>query len=414
MSKARRRMFVNYQGLVVGIDVGKEQHVAVALAPDGRFSKPAKMPNDREGYEGLLWRISQWKKEYGLNEVMIGMESTGHYWEVLARWLTAKGIRVVQINALHTKRAKEIEDNSPGKTDPKDARIIAQLVRYGKYLSCVLPEGPVAELRELVRIRQHLVTELTEKRNYLRRLLDSVFPEIFTVFKKSWGKTFLHLLQEYPLPEDIVALDLSTTTAALKKKYKGFMAKKLERVHALAGITVGVPVAHGAYRTAITHTVKRIVELKEKRDQVELQMEGLLHEIPETAYLLSVKGIGVISVAVILGETGGLSRYDHADELIKLAGLNLFEISSGRHKGKVHISKRGRPLLRHILFLLATIQAKKGMPLHKEYEQLIAKNMPSVKALVALSRKLVRLIFALVRDRRFYAEKQPHSLKKAA
>jgi hypothetical protein len=63
---------------------------------------------------------------------------------------------------------------------------------------------------------------------------------------------------------------------------------------------------------------------------------------------------------------------------------------------------------------LATIQAKKGMPLHKEYEQLIAKKMPSVKALVALSRKMLRLIFALVRDRRFYAEEQPTSLKKAA
>jgi transposase len=414
MSKAKKRIIVNYQGIIVGIDIGKDQHVVVALAPDGRFSKPVKIHNSREGYEDLLCRIIQWKKEYTAHEVMVGMESTGHYWEVPARWLAAKGIQVVQVNALHTKRAKEIEDNSPGKTDPKDARIIAQLVRYGKYLSYILPEGSVAELRELVRIRQHLVTELTEKRNYLRRLLDSVFPEIFTVFKKSWGKTFLHLLHEYPLPEDMISAGLSTVTARLKERCRNIMAKKLHNVYVLAWTTVGVPVAHGAYRIGITNTVERIMDLQEKKSEVEKQMESLLVEISEAAFLLSVKGIGVISVAVILGETGGLSRYAHAEEVIKLAGLNLFEISSGKHKGKVRISKRGRPLLRHILFLLATIQAKKGMPLYREYEQLIERNMASVKALIALSRKLVRVLFALVRDKRFYSYEEPALLKMAA
>jgi len=53
---------------------------------------------------------------------MVGMESTGHYWEIPARWLIGEGITVVQVNAAHTKRAKELEDNTPGKTDQKDAR----------------------------------------------------------------------------------------------------------------------------------------------------------------------------------------------------------------------------------------------------------------------------------------------------
>jgi transposase len=149
-------MIVNYQGIVIGIDIGKYQHVAVALMPDGTFNKPLKISNDLTGYEDFLSRIIQLKKECRTEQVIVGMESTGHYSEVPARWLTSKGIRVVQVNALHTKRAKEIEDNSPGKTDAKDARIIAQLVRYGKYLACVLPEGAFADLRELIRMREHL------------------------------------------------------------------------------------------------------------------------------------------------------------------------------------------------------------------------------------------------------------------
>jgi hypothetical protein len=99
---------------------------------------------------------------------------------------------------------------------------------------------------------------------------------------------------------------------------------------------------------------------------------------------------------------------------LTLAGLNLFEISSGTHRGKVRISKRGRPLLRHILFILATVQAKKGMPFHGEYRTLIEKKMPPVKALIALSRKLVRLFFALVRDKRCYTEKMSAVMTQAA
>jgi hypothetical protein len=82
-----------------------------------------------------------------------------------------------------------------------------------------------------------------------------------------------------------------------------------------------IPSFHGAYRIGITDTVERIMDLQEKNSEVEKQMESLLVEIPKAAFLLSVKGIGVISVAVILGETGGLCRYAHAEEVIKLAGL---------------------------------------------------------------------------------------------
>lgn len=414
MSRARKRMIVNYQGIIIGMDVGKYHHVVTALAPDGRFSKPVTILNSREGYEDLLLRVIRWKKEWGTDEVIVGMESTGHYWEVPARWLAAKGIRVVQINALPTKRAKEIEDNSPGKTDVKDARIIAQLVRYGKHLGWTLPEGALAELRELVRIRQHIVTELTEKRNYLRRLLDSVFPEIFTVCKKSWGKTLLHLLAAYPLPEDMISTGLATMTAVLKKTSGNLMSKKLEKVSILAHATVGIPVAHHAYGLGIRHTVERILELLRKKLQIEQHMGTQLVTIPEARFLLDFKGIGTVSAAIILGETGGLSRYAYGEQVVKLAGLNLFEVSSGSHKGKVHISKRGRPLLRQVLFLLATIQAKQGMPLYEDYQRLIKKNMARVKALVALSRKLVRVLFALVRDQRSYVSEPPVILHKKA
>ena len=132
MSKPKKRMIVNTESLIIGMDIGKYHHMVVALRPEGFFKKPVKITNDLKGYRELLELIAEWKNECRTEKVMVGMESTGHYWEIPARWLIGERITVVQVNALHTKRAKELEDNTPGKTDQKDARIIAGLIRYGK------------------------------------------------------------------------------------------------------------------------------------------------------------------------------------------------------------------------------------------------------------------------------------------
>ncbi len=125
-----------------------------------------------------------------------------------------------------------------------------------------------------------------------------------------------------------------------------------------------------------------------------------------------MKGLGIVSAAIIIGETGGLSRYKHAEEHLKLAGLNLYEISSGTHNGKVRISKGKRPLLRQGLFLLATVMVKKGMPFHEEYGRLRNRGMETIKALTAISRKICGLVVPLARDKRFFSQEAPHHMQK--
>ncbi len=170
-------MSANYKGIIISMDIGKYQYVVVALILGGQFSKPFKIENNRTGYEALLERTIQRKKKHQTDQVIVRLDSTDHDWEVPAQWFTSQSISVVQVNALHTKRGKEIEDRSTGKTDDKDAPIIAQFVYYGKIHSMCCRKGALANIRELARIhQQHLVTEHTEKRNYLHRLLDSVFP----------------------------------------------------------------------------------------------------------------------------------------------------------------------------------------------------------------------------------------------
>ena len=94
--------------------------------------------------------------------------------------------------------------------------------------------------------------------------------------------------------------------------------------------------------------------------------------------------------------------YKTAAEIMKLGGLDLFEVSSGKQKGERQISKRGHPLMRNLLFYAAINVVRKGRIMHERYERYIQRGMPRIKALVAVARKLLGVLFTLVRNQREY------------
>ena len=90
----------------------------------------------------------------------MGLEPTGHYWLPLAEFLHREGIKFVLVNPYHVKKSKELDDNSPTKTDIKDARVIAQLVKDGRYSEPNLLTGIHADLRVAMVQRERLSKEL--------------------------------------------------------------------------------------------------------------------------------------------------------------------------------------------------------------------------------------------------------------
>ena len=141
-----------------------------------------------------------------------------------------------------------------------------------------------------------------------------------------------------------------------------------------------------------------------------------MKEIPYSGSILSIKGIGIVTVAGLIGEVGDFRKFNTRSEIMKLAGLDLYEISSGNHKGQLRISKRGRSLIRKLLFFASiNVVRSKGI-MNRAYQQMLDRGMPKLKALVAISRKLLGLIFALVRDNTVYVEnfRDIHCFKLAA
>jgi len=110
------------------------------------------------------------------------------------------------------------------------------------------------------------------------------------------------------------------------------------------------------------------------------------------------RGLGIVTVGGLIGEIGDFTKFTTQSEIAKLAGLDLYEVSSGKRQGERRISKRGRSLLRKILYYAAMQAIRKNGIMHDYYQKLISRGMKSIMALVAVSRKLLRIIFAIVRD----------------
>jgi transposase len=379
--------------------VAKRQHVAKILFPDGSESPPFSFPNHRRGFETFLaWLFSQ-REKASCDSLLVGLESTGHYWEPLAFFLEEiPGIRVVQVSPKHVKKTKEVYDNSPGKTDRKDAGVIALLIQMGRFQRLVLPKGPFAELRGYARLRERKMVELGVQRNLLHSLVDWVFPEYGSLFPKLEGKTSLTI--HYTTPEQILRAGPKSLSAAIHQASHGRLSAAFsQRLMEAASATIGLQEGIEAATFAIRNIAASVERIQEEIATIEKELTKVLAQIPYVPQLLSIPGVGKISSAVILGEVGDLRHYHKAEELIKLAGLNLFEISSGSHQGRRHISKRGCPLLRKCLFFAALRTVKTGGAFRAVYVRLTQVNrMQKTKALVAISRKLLLLVFALVRD----------------
>ncbi len=408
---------ISEKTLLVTVDMGKTTHTGYLRFPDGAEVKPFEFSNSRKGYEEFWWRICQAKRQLSLGEVVVGFESTGPYAEPLLHFLRKRNARLVQVNPMHTKRLKELQGNSPSKTDRKDPKVIADIIELGHSLTVIIPEGTAAELRRLTQARERSIHRMTVIMNQLQDLVFLVFPEFMTVMKDIAIRSTQYLLKNCPRPQDISGKGIEPLARMLKEVSRGKLGgERAEALYRAAKESVGIIEGSESIVMEIKESVSTIENMEKFVKEIEKHMSRHLREVPYSRFILSLKGVGEITTAGLIGEFGDLRKYRTIGEVIKHAGLDLYEISSGAHKGKRRISKRGRPLLRKLLFFASVNVVRKNGILHKQYQHHLQKGMPKVKALIAISRKLLGIIFALVRDHSMYVDNYSkiHQLREAA
>jgi len=403
--ETQKMRLVKDNTLIATVDISKTHLTCYGRGPNGQEMRTFKVTNDAPGLSEFYGMIILTQKRYNLDAVIVGFESTGPYSEPLKNFMRDKPVKLVQINPMHTRRVKEIADNSPGSTDQKDPRIIADVIQLGHVLSVITPRGAAAELRILTHTRDNQLKYKTALLNRLESLMFTVFPELVQTMKHLETKTSRYLIKYYPTPAKLSRLSLSALTGQLKRISRGRHSSALaQKLLEVSRQSLGVTEGQISLLIEIKHILTQLEGTERFIQELELKMAEELVKIPYHKHLISLKGIKVVTVAGIIGEVGDFRNYHSARELEKLAGLNLYEISSGKYMGLRRISKRGRWLLRKLLFYGALNVVRQGGILHDYYERLINRGMKKIKVLVAVMRKLLGIMFALVRDGSDYIE----------
>ena len=394
--------------MVVGIDVGSVKHYFRAFNWRGieLTKKPIPFSNSMEGFTAFSAEVVRLMEQNGLEEAMVGFEPTGHYWFNLGQFLSGKNIKFVMVNPLHVHRTKELDDNSPSKNDCKDPRVIANLVREGRYFFTYMPTGVFAELRNASNRRFVLTEELIRTKNRLQKWIAVYFPEYKGIYTHIDAKGGMLVLKTAPTPEEIIKLGVDGVIQIWKEaKLRGNGHKKAMLIVNAASQSIGLTEGLEEARMEIQDLIEDY-ELQMKRlEKVNSLIENLCKQIKYVDKLLEIKGIGIITVAGFIAEVGDITRFDNAKELQKLAGLELVADSSGKHNGKTRISKRGRKRLRYLLVQAAVSVIGKNdefRQIHEYYTTRKNNPLKKMQSLIAVACKLIRVFYVILTKGRSY------------
>ena len=393
---------IDEKTLVVGIDVGSEYHYARAFSDRGiEYSKKAfKFSNTEEGFEAFKTWILSICREQDKNKVIPGMEPTGHYWFNLGKYLQDNGMQPVLVNPYHVKTSKELDDNNPTKNDRKDPKVIAGLIKDGRYTYPYMPDGIYAELRTASNLRYRLQSELIGIENRLARWFSIYFPEYRNVYKQLDAGSGLMVLKVAPLPEDIVALGVEGVNKIWRDaKMRAVGLKRATTLVTAAEHSIGTKEGLTAARYEFRLLLEDYESRSERLNEVMALIENLVSQIPMADKLLEIKGIGIKTVSGFLAEVGDLRRFSDPKQLQKLAGYALKENSSGKHKGQSKINRRGRKRLRYLLFEAAISlvgQNKEFKAIHHYYTTRKDNPLKKMQSLIAVACKLIRIFYAVL------------------
>jgi transposase len=402
-----RRLRLEPEDIIVGLDLAGEQHQATICRMEGERLTRFRVPHSLLGFDDLLMRTRLLASQSSSRRIF-AFEATGHVWEALAHYLEVRGEEYVIVNPLATFRLREAREMNRHKTDLSDAEQIAELVRNDLVTETKLEAGPYLELRrawgEYARLRE----ERARLKTLLSHQLYGVFPELRSVWTDLLAPGCLAVLRLGLTPHEIAALPVNDFIRRAKEASRGrrVWRFKLIKVHERAERTV-VP-ARGLAPLAgeLARLAERVDLLSDQIDAVAHEIQEGLASIEEARYLLSIPGLAWSSAAGILAHIGSIDKYRHGRQLIKLAGTNPSRRDTGQRIGRRQgMTHRGRSGLRQVLYM-ATLSCLQHNPrIRAHFDRLVAREdrpLARMQAFGAYMNKLLLYAFAVMKRREIF------------
>ena len=385
--------------VVVGLDVAKRKFLAAFTSTDGniaeilKFDHPMSTRTFLGVIEGLLCA--------GRRPVVV-MEPTGTYGDAMRHQFSLLQVPVYRVSTKHVSDSAELYDSVPSKHDAKDACVIAWLHTTKRSARWVPTSPEQRRLRALVAQRDLHDVPLRRLYNQLEPLVVRHFPELEGFFDLSRRRTPLVLLEAYPSPASIAKAGAQRIRDLISRTSRRQMTlEDAERFVQAAARTLGEPML-AEESQLIRRLVTEMLHLLNELKQVDQQIEEVGRSIPAVVAMRPV--LGATTAAVIVAHMGSPGSYSSAGAFEKATGLNLREHSSGTHKGRLSISKRGPSRVRKYLYL-AAMRLVQSDPIVKAWyvRRRAYTEEVKLKALLAVVRKLARALVHVARGAQFDA-----------
>jgi len=385
-----------------GVDAGKGHHWAAVVDETGATLWSKKIDNDESAILAALGEILELA-----DRVHWAVDISGTSSALLLALLAAHGQQAVYVPGRTVNRMSGAY-RGEAKTDARDAYVIAETVRHRNDLAAIdVPAQLAADLALLTGHRTDLVADRVRMINRLRDVLTGIFPALERAFDYSAHKGALVLLTGYQTPEAIRRRGRARLTAWLANRgVRGADAVAATALEAAQAQQTALPGQDVAARI-VAGLAEQILALDDRLKQIDTQIRSTFRAHPQADIIESLPGIGPILGAEFVVAAGDLAAYTDAGHLASAAGLVPVPRDSGRRTGNLHRPKRYSRRLRRVFYLSAQTSIIRDGPNRDFYLKKRGQGCKHVQAIIALARRRISVLWALLRDNRLFTPDLP-------
>ncbi|MFF1855474.1 IS110 family transposase [Streptomyces sp. NPDC058219] len=393
--------------LWAGTDAGKAEHHCVVIDTDAKRKLSRRVANDETA---LLQLISDVLELSDGEPVTWAIDLNAGGAALMIALLTDNGQRVLYIPGRTVHHASG-SNRGDAKTDAKDAFVIADQARMRRDLQEVHRGGDIAvDLRILTTRRLDLAADRTRAINRLRAQMLEYFPALERAFDYKTSKASLVLLTGYQTPAALRRVGKNRLATWLKnRKVRNSQLVAATAVQAAEAQHTAVA-GEKLAAAVVAKLAREVMALDEEIAETDALIEGRFRDHPHAEVILSMPGLGPVLGAEFIAHTGGdLSVFATSDRLAGVAGLAPVPKDSGRISGNMRRPRRYcRRLLR--VFYMSAMVAARCCPTSKAfYDRKRAEGKGHRQAVIALARRRLNVLWALIRDNRTFEITAPPS-----
>ena len=377
---------------LIGIDISKYKHDCFIATETGEIIKDTfTFNNNQQGFNELLDVLQ------GLDPNQtkrIGLEATGHYGRNLKVFLDKHKYTYMEFNPFLVKKFSTSLTLRKTKTDKVDSRLLSLILLSVEYKVYPVKSYHIEEIKSLTRYYKTLVKKRSKEKTNLTNILDYIFPEFKPFFNNQFSKTALYILEYYQSPERISNMN-SKSHEKLNRISRGrFSYARFTQLRILAKETIG------SSSEVLNIQLQSSLRVYRTLDQEISSTFDTLLELSKTidSPVFSIRGVGPISALSIISEYKNFISFSSPAAMLSYAGLEPSVIQSGTIEKKGKMVKRGSGYLRETIMNVAPYFLMYNPKVYDYYHKKRREGKPHRVALTHVARKLIRIIFHLVKN----------------